>query len=131
MKNEIKGIKESATGNVKTKALDKLAGEDKELRDKIELEFDNYKSDDVSEKGIVDRMSKAFTLATGDAPKPNFMDNITGAGSEKGSSESSSDQKEKPTENEKEIGKKLGVSEKDSEKFRDAGDQMTPPEPIE
>lgn len=129
VQKQIDDIKSGSFNDIKTNALNRLAGDDKELREKIELEFDNYMPDKKSKSEVVDRMAKAYQLATGDAPKPNFMDLVSGGGSERGSSETSKEtSKDQATENEKEIGNKLGVSEKDREKYRDKEPQLSPPE---
>lgn len=77
---DIKVLKDALFGGAKTKVLDKLAGSDAQLRAKIEHEYDSFKDEPKNEIEITERLTRAFTLATGKAPAPNFMDGMANGG---------------------------------------------------
>lgn len=125
---KIDDMQKGAAENTKEKFLKRLAGDDKELKEKIELEFDNYRPDANSESEIEERMGKAYKLATGDDPKPGALDVVPGSGSDKGDGATPNPNETKePTENAKNIGKPLGVSQEDWDKYGDKGDQVEAP----
>ena len=111
MGSEITELKTSIVGDTKGELLSALAGDDDELKKKIEFEFDHYRVEDTSKLAIKERLEKAFQLATGDAPKPGIFDGaVTGSGSQKG--DGNEDETEGVmTENAKAIGKKLGITD--------------------
>lgn len=67
---------DSVIGDTRKDALDKLSKGDPELRKKIELEMENIKAKDDSRDSIIEQVSKAATIVTGNRPQPNFMDGI-------------------------------------------------------
>lgn len=119
---EMKDFRESFVTDAKNQHLDRLSKGDKDLRDKMEFEFDNYRINDTDNKAVEERMTKAFQLATGEKEVPNFMDNSTGA-SDKGTGNEGQDGKKDVTENSKEIGKTLGISEEDRNKYGPGGEK--------
>lgn len=80
---EISDLKETFTGSIKNKAIEKLSKGDPDIKAKLELKYTSlmktgdYKND---EAGILQAMTEAATLVTGSKPVPGFMDNISGAG---------------------------------------------------
>lgn len=120
-RKEMDEFKSGFINGHKTKVLDKLSKGDPELRKKIELEFDQYsegKKAPANEMEITERLTKAFTLATGNKPAPNFMDGAAGAGA-RGDHASGGGKggATEETENSKAMRKALGITDKDVEKF--------------
>ena len=111
---EIGELKDGFFGSAKTKIIGKLAGDDVELKAKIELEYDKFKGDPANEVEIQERMANAFTLATGNSPAPNFMDGVSGA-SVKGV-EQPHESKAPETDNSKNMRNAFGISDADAEK---------------
>jgi len=107
-------FKSEIIGDVKTELLDRASNGDAELRRKIEVEFDNYRPGATSKKDIQERMEKAYQLATGNKPTPNFLDGRTGGGDRgHGDHHQSQSVVKEPTPNAKAIGSVLGITEAD------------------
>ncbi len=115
--SKFENFKKEMVGDIKSEILDKLSRGDAELRKKIELEFDNYRPNDNSKKGIADRMEKAYQLATGNKPSPNILDNISGGGDRGTGGGYKPETKKQWSSNEKAIGNVLGISDKDREMY--------------
>ena len=124
-RKEMDEFKSSFISGHKTKVLDKLSKGDPELRKKIELEFDQYsegKKAPATEVELTERLSKAFTIATGTKPAPNFMDGMNNAGPRgDGHNGGSGNSKEPETDNSKQMRKAFGITDKDVEKFTPEG----------
>lgn len=125
IKKEMTEFKQSFTDESKDKFLDTLSKGDKEVRDKIEFEFDNYRPNDTDGKAVGERMTKAFTLATGESEVPNFMDNMSTVPGPKGDGNNGdgTPAKGERSDNEKEIAKVMGVSEDDAKTFGEGGEK--------
>lgn len=121
IQKEMEDFKSSFLTGHKTKVIEKLSNGDPELKKKIELEFDQYsegKKAPASEVELTERLTKAFTIATGKAPAPNFMDSMGSAGSRgDGHNGGAGKQNEPESDNSKAMRKALGISDKDVEKF--------------
>lgn len=121
IRKEMDDFKNNFITGHKTKVLDKLSKGDPELKKKIELEYDQYsegKKAPANEIEVTERLTKAFTLATGNKPAPNFMDGAAGAGTRgDGKNGGSGDTKEPESENAKAQRKALGITDADVEKF--------------
>lgn len=120
---QITDLKEGFVSGAKEKIITKLSGGDEELRKKIELEYDGYsegKDAPANDVEVQDRLTKAFTLATGAAPEPNFMDGMVNAGS-KGNKEDggAGGSKEEENQNSKNIRKVLDISDDDVKEFEE------------
>jgi len=118
---QIDDLKTGFLSGAKSKIIGKLAGGDEELQKKIEKEYDDYnegKPAPANDVEVQDRLTKAYTLATGNLPTPNFMDGVSGAGS-KGDSVNggAGNQQEPETDNSKSIRKALEISDEDVKKF--------------
>jgi len=113
---EINKLKETFFGGTKNKILEKLSGGDSELKKKIELEYDGFKGDVSTEADIMSRMTKAYTIAKGVPPSPNFMDGVNNAGN-KGSGNGGEGVVSTETDNGKAQRKALGISDEDAKKF--------------
>lgn len=127
-RKEMDEFKTNYISGHKTKVLDKLSKGDPELKKKIELAYDEYsegKKAPANEIEIMDRMTKAFTLATGNKPAPGFMDGMSNAGNRgEGNNGGSGATKEPETDNSKAMRKAFGITDKDVEKFTpEAGQQ--------
>lgn len=120
-RKEMDEFKTSFLNGHKTKVLDKLSKGDPELKKKIEFEFDQYsegKKAPTSEVELTERLTKAFTIATGNKPIPNFMDSMSGAGTRgDGKNGGSGSAQEPESENSKAMRKALGITDQDVEKF--------------
>lgn len=112
---EITALKTSIFGTAKTKILEKLAGGDPELKKKIELEYDGFAGEVKTEADVQARLVKAFTLAKGTAPAPNFMDGVSDAGSRGVDQNHGGTVTETP--NAKAQRKVFGISDEDAKKF--------------
>lgn len=120
-RKEMDEFKNNFISGHKTKVLDKLSKGDPELRKKIEFEFDQYsegKKSPANEAEVTERLTKAFTLATGNKPTPNFMDGVSNAGGRgEGNNGGSGKPQEAETDNSKAMRKVFGITDKDVEKF--------------
>ena len=121
IRKEMDDFKNNFVAGHKTKVLEKLSKGDPELRKKIEFEYDQYsegKKAPANEIEIQERLTKAFTLATGNKPTPNFMDGATGAGQRgDGHNGGAGISKEPESDNSKSMRKAFGITDKDVEKF--------------
>lgn len=121
IRKEMDEFKNNFITGHKTKVLDKLSKGDPELRKKIELEYDQYsegKKVPANEVEVTERLAKAFTIATGNKPSPNFMDGMNNAGPRGDSTHGGSGgSKEPETDNSKQMRKAFGITDKDVEKF--------------
>lgn len=78
---KINEMKNTMTQDFKNTMLDKYVGkDDAELRNKVEAEFNQYRSDEWSQVGIEERVKAAVTIVTGEAAQPAVTDNIANAG---------------------------------------------------
>jgi chromosome segregation ATPase len=107
---EIKNIKQTFIGNAKEEVLNKLAGQNEEVRKKVLEAYDSLNLKDESKADIEARMKAAYKLAVGSdigtnlsyssegvAPIPNKVSDV------------------KPEV--KELGKNLGLSDEDFKKY--------------
>lgn len=112
IEKKFEDFKKEMVGDTKTELLERLSAKDPELKKKIELEFDNYRPNDTSKKGIEQRMEKAYQLATGNLPKPGLLDGSIGAGDRgDGGSYHVDGEAKEMTPNAKAIGAVLGVTD--------------------
>lgn len=88
---------------------------DSEIEKKLLYEFDRYNSDDNTKAGIEKRMNVAAQIIGIDTSKPGVLDNATGSGRGDRNIENTAG---KPTENESKIGKMLGVTPEEIEKYK-------------
>jgi len=115
--DKLKNTMQENKDQLKNKYLDNLADGDDEKRKKIELEFDNYMPDKDSEEDIKTRAERAYTIVEGQAPKPGLLDGVSNASARGEGNPSPQGGDAGPSENAKEIGKHIGVGEKDWEKY--------------
>jgi hypothetical protein len=118
---QINEMKEGFISGSKMKILDKLSKGDPELKKKIEFEYDQYsegKPAPANEIEVQQRLEKAFLLATGNKPAPNFMDNMGSGGTKgNGSGEGTGGGTAQETENGKAMRKAFGISDEDAKKY--------------
>lgn len=116
---QINDLQDGMISGAKSRVLDKLSNGDVELRKKIELEYDEYnegKKKPANDVEVQQRLEKAYLLATGDKPAPNFMDNMNnGAG--RGEAEPGSDTNTEESDNSKAMRKVFGISDEDAQKY--------------
>lgn len=112
---EMKNLKDSFFGSAKEKIIKKLAGDDVELRKKIELEYDGFAGEAKNETEIQERLTKAYTIVNGTAPAPNFMEGMGHAGKRGVDQNHNSAQPE--SENSKNMRKALGISDEQVKKY--------------
>lgn len=113
MEKKFDDFRKEVVGDTKAEMLDRLSGGDVELRKKIELEFDNYRPNDVTKKGITERLSKAYQLVTNAQPKPGLLDGLTGGGARGDGGGYKPSEKKEANANEQAIGKVLGITDAD------------------
>lgn len=111
---EITDLKTNIFGSAKEKILSKLAGGDAELRKKIETEYDGFAGEAVNEQQIQERLTKAYTLAKGVPPAPNFMDSM-GSAAPRGVDQNHGVQTQE-TDNSKAMRKAFGITDQDAAK---------------
>lgn len=114
-RKELDEFKKEVVGDTKGEMLDRLSGGDAKLREKIELEFDNYRPNDLSKKGVRERLEKAFQLVSGTVPKPGILDGMASGGYRGEGGGYRPSEKKETNANEKAIGSALGVTEADRE----------------
>ena len=121
IRKEMDEFKNNFVTGHKTKVLDKLSKGDPELKKKIEMEYGQYsegKKAPANEIEVTERLTKAFTLATGNKPAPNFMDGAAGAGARGDHSNGGGKgAKGEETDNSKAMRKAMGITDSDVEKF--------------
>jgi hypothetical protein len=116
LQDEIRQFKETQVGEYKNYALSTLAGDDKELRAKMELHFGRLDPDKpaVTQNAIMDRMREAYTLATGGSSNaPSALGMAMGMSGTGG--------KQKPSEGEltqdqKDLAGRFGLTDEDLKK---------------
>jgi len=120
MKKEMEDFKSGMTGDVKNDLLDKYVGkDDAELREKVGLEFDRYRSDEVSKAQMEERMQAAFTIVKGEAPTPAALDGMTSGGQRGDGNPAEGKKHVEVTENAKNIAKALGQDPDEVQAFVD------------
>jgi hypothetical protein len=106
-------------GNIETaksQLLDKYAGKDVEARKKVELEFENYRSNETTPDQMAVRMEKAAQLAGVTVPAtPGSMDHGSGGGS-RGEGNYGDTGPKKVTNNAVNVGKAIGVTKEELDK---------------
>lgn len=112
-RKELDEFKKEVVGDTKGEMLDRLSGGDTKLREKIQLEFDNYRPNDNSKKGIRERLEKAYQLVNGSIPKPGVLDGIANGSFRGDGGGYRPSEKKELNPNEKAIGGVLGVTEAD------------------
>lgn len=116
-------FKEGMFSDLKTKAIEKLAGGDEEVAKKITLEFDGFGDAPDTESGTLERLAKAATIVNGKAPEPNFMDNATKIATTKGDGTQGNEAATEETPNSVTMRKEFDISDKDVAEF---GGEVTP-----
>lgn len=111
---EISDLKTNIFGGAKEKILSKLAAGDAELRKKIETEYDGFAGEAANEQQIQERLTKAYTLAKGVPPAPNFMDSM-GSAAPRGVDQNHGVQTQE-TDNSKAMRKAFGITDQDAAK---------------
>jgi len=112
---ELGEIKATLFGGFKAKALATLSKGDKQLADKIQLEYDGFAGEAKTEGEIAERMAKAFTLVSGSKPAPSFLDSLSNGGARGDGGHSSGAAPE--SEASKAQRKAMGISDEDVKKF--------------
>lgn len=121
LEEELTGLKGKSEGKDKevkdtkiSAVIKRMAGDDKELIEKIKKEFDGFAGDVATDEEIEGRAKKAFTLATGKSPDENELSGVaTGFGTGKApvTTEGNLGKFDDPAA--AEIGRKLGIPDKD------------------
>lgn len=115
---QIKSIRDEVFGDYKTEILKKYANGDKDLENKMLVEFNNYKPGETSKAAIEERMAKAYQLVSGDKKSPSVFSSVGGM-SGSFNSGSYTQNTNKTTENEVKIGSLLGISDDDRKAVED------------
>lgn len=121
MTEEIKNLKQSAIEGPKSKLLNALSGGDEELKKKIELEYDGFAGDPENAEAVEQRLTKAYTLATGNKPTPELLDGISNGGNR--GVDQNHINKGPETENSKAMRNVFGITDQDVEKYGKEGEQ--------
>ena len=97
----------------KSALLDKYVGSDPDARKKVELEFDNYRSNETTPEQMAARMEKAVQLAGVTKPQtPGALDGAGGQGGARGAGDHGAGAKP-VSQNAAAIGKAFGITEKE------------------
>lgn len=116
MSKTIDEMKAGSVNDHKNRLLHKYAGNDKDLRSKLETEFNSYMPDKTSAEEMNTRMEKAATLAGITQNGPGDLDISGGMGAGMRGDRNTNSRPVQVTENAKAIGQALGVSEDDLKK---------------
>jgi len=116
VQKEITSLKEAFFGGAKSKMLEKLSKGDAQLKAKIETEYAGFAGDATTEAEIQTRMEKAYTLATGNKPSPNFMDGMAGGG-QRGLDQKPGGGATQESDNGKAMRKAFGITDEQATKF--------------
>lgn len=115
LENKQQEMHKSFVTDIKSDILDSIAGEDKELREKIELKYSQIKDSDSakSKAEIKSLMEDAHAMAVGVQNKNPLTSALNSSGGGDGPIS-----KTKPNDDALSVGKKLGLSDEDLEKIK-------------
>lgn len=99
-------------------AIKKYTGDDQELFDKVKKEFDGFEGEPETDEALTERVVKAFTLATGAAPKDEAAGDAfkSGGGNAPIVDNEGTDVGKLDDPAVAEVGKKLGLKDEDMKK---------------
>ena len=114
MNDKLDGILDTVNEGKKSDIINDLAGDDKELKKKINFHFDRIKDEANTKEELEGKIKDAYTLATGGKgePKGNFLSS-EGAGGSVIKQEMSAETKD--------LGNKLGITDDDFKKLKKKG----------
>jgi chromosome segregation ATPase len=112
LEDEQRSFVERQVNEHKNDALNVLAGDDKDLREKIEFHFSRIKDEAVTREEINKKMREAATLATGHAPdtRPSQLSSAMGLS---GAGMRAKPKDEEITPDLKDLGAKFGLTDED------------------
>jgi hypothetical protein len=114
---KISKLEEVVVGGFKKEIFRKLSNGNEEFLKKMELEFDGFSGEALTQEQITERAHKAYILAGGEPVKPGFLDGMNSVGDRgnenfnKGTTEES--------ENSKQMRKVFGIPDAVVEKYKD------------
>jgi hypothetical protein len=114
---KISKLEEVVVGGFKKEIFRKLSGGNEELIKKMELEFNGFSGEALTQEQITERAQKAYILAGGEPVKPGFLDGMNSAG-EKGNENFNRGTVEE-SENSKQMRKAFGIPDAAVEKYKD------------
>ena len=104
-------LEKGGVNRVKDAIFKKVAGDDQDILNKLNKEFDGFEGDVSTEEDVTRRANNSATIVNSESPIPNFTDNITGSGS-KGDGAEVKTGKEF-SEGEQQTSKTLNITEKE------------------
>jgi len=112
LKDKVEGIEKSAKSQPVNVMINKLAGNDEELKKKIKFYYDNFTiPEEDDEEKQKERVTNAYTLAAGGKPvNPLSGDAISSGGGVAPGGEEPSSKGKLSSEEASELGEKLGIS---------------------
>ena len=114
LEEKINGIQTKASEEVITDAIRTLAGDDKDLSDKIRFHFDGFKKPEGKDE-ILKKVENAYVLATGGKPATSLTGAVlSSAGGTKPPEEKG--KSDKLSEGAKDVAGNLGISDADMKK---------------
>lgn len=116
LENKIKEFENKDLQKTKNSYLDKYSNGDKELREKMEIEFDKYRSGENTPEAIAERAEKAYQLVTGNKPTPGVFDGGTTSFGGRGQGNPGGSSTQAPSQNQVAIGNALGITDEDRKK---------------
>ncbi len=116
LQEQVKALSEGKVNDKKEALLKDLAGDDKDLRTKLEHEYAQFNAEDTSEAAIETRMLKAFNLVNPEAKADTVRAAVSSMAASRGRDTSGQGATEK-TEEQKALANKFGISEEDEKKY--------------
>ena len=114
LEEEQKNFTDKVVNSYKDDALAVLAGNDKDLREKILFHYDRIKDDAVSKEEIQNKIKEAYLLAS---ERAKAINPLSAAMSYRGSPPNVKKGKEPVSEDQKDLARKLGINEEDLKKY--------------
>ncbi|GAI12667.1 unnamed protein product, partial [marine sediment metagenome] len=120
LKEGIAGIKSDTSKTMVSDAVNVLAGDDKELKEKIQFHYDSFGGEPEDKEGLLRRVENAYILATGAKPETPLTGQIlSSAGQGKVPEKTTTGEKGKLADPDAiDVGKKMGITDQAAEKHK-------------
>lgn len=118
LQERIDELEKNSVNDKKESLLRELAGDDKDLREKIELEYNQFNQDDTSEAAIEARMLKAVNLAQPEVKADSIKSAMSSMAAARGKDTSGAEEKKsEKTKEQAEFASNMGITKEDEEKY--------------
>jgi myosin heavy subunit len=112
---KVEEVEKKVTSEKLNSAVQKLAGNDKELADKIKIHYDNFKGVPKDDTEMNERLQNAYILSTGSKPESPLGAGTFGSGT--GIPAGGGSSLGKPSQEAKDVGKMMGITDEDWKKY--------------